>query len=321
MGGSTKKQAQRTSLPQRWLTKFNNFQQRHGFLGIPIAVVKKYHDDEGGHQAALITYYGFLSLFPLLFVATVSIQLLVHNNPDLQDRLLSSMMGYFPTLGDTLTSSLQNSSKTGLALFVGVLIAFYGAKGVADAVQHALHIVWSVPRRKRAGFPVATLRSLLMVIFAGLGLVMSAALTGYATSSTLAYPIKIALGTIGFITLFAVFWGVSTFGSSARKRPIANVPGALIAAVGLLFLQSVGGLLVAYQLQRQTTLNTQFGIVIVLLFWIYLQARVFLYALEYNTVRAHHLYPRSLDDSQLTEADKKAHALYAARDNYTPEEL
>ena len=43
----------------------DRLQRKHGALGFPYAVVKKYGDDEGGRQAALITYYGFLRRFPL----------------------------------------------------------------------------------------------------------------------------------------------------------------------------------------------------------------------------------------------------------------
>ena len=43
-------------------------QRRHGLLGFPYAVIKKYGDDDGGREAALITYYGFLSIFPLLLL-------------------------------------------------------------------------------------------------------------------------------------------------------------------------------------------------------------------------------------------------------------
>ena len=52
----------------------DRLQRRHRVLGFPYAVVKKYGDDEGGREAALITYYGFLSIFPLLLlgVATAS---------------------------------------------------------------------------------------------------------------------------------------------------------------------------------------------------------------------------------------------------------
>ncbi len=46
----------------------DRLQRKHGLLGFPYAVVKKYGDDEGGREAALITYYGFLSIVPLLLL-------------------------------------------------------------------------------------------------------------------------------------------------------------------------------------------------------------------------------------------------------------
>ena len=58
-----------SALVERLLAWADALQQRHGVLGFPYAVVKKYGDDAGGRQAALITYYGFLSIFPLLLVA------------------------------------------------------------------------------------------------------------------------------------------------------------------------------------------------------------------------------------------------------------
>ncbi len=56
----------------RWADRL---QRRHGVLGFPYTVVKKYGDDErAGGRAALITCYGFLSIFPLplLGVAVLS---------------------------------------------------------------------------------------------------------------------------------------------------------------------------------------------------------------------------------------------------------
>ena len=57
-----------SGLVNRILAWADRLQRRHGVLGFPYAVVKKYGDDEGGRQAALITYYGFLSIFPLLLL-------------------------------------------------------------------------------------------------------------------------------------------------------------------------------------------------------------------------------------------------------------
>jgi len=310
---TTKKQ----NIFQRITTHIDAYQRHHVWLSLPYAITKKFSDDGGGHLAALMTYYGFLSLFPLFIVATAFAQIVSQGNLELKDRILSGVTSYFPAIGDSLAASLHTSSRTGIALFLGLLVAFYGARGIADSVQNALHVVWAVPRKKRAGFPLSMLRSFGIIIFAGLGLLISAILSGYAANLSYSFPLRIAIGTIGFIILFAVFWGIFTYGSSARKRPIANIPGALIAAVMLQFLQAIGTYLITSQLHRHSGLNAQFGVVLVLFFWIYLQAQVFIFALEYNTVRAHRLYPRALDEANPTDADKRAHALYASRDSYS----
>ena len=303
---------------QKVVTHIDTFQRRHVWLSLPHAIIKKFSDDGGGHLAALMTYYGFLSLFPLLIVATAFAQIVSQGNVELKDRIISAVTSYFPAIGDSLATSLHTSSRTGIALIIGLLVAFYGARGIADSVQNALHVVWAVPRKKRAGFPLSMLRSFGIIIFAGLGLLLSAILSGYAASSSYSYPIRIIIGTGSFLVLFAVFWGIFTYGSSAKKRPITNIPGALIAAVLLQFLQAIGTYLITSQLHRHSGLNAQFGVVLVLFFWIYLQAQVFIFALEYNTVRAHRLYPRTIDENNPTDADDKAHHLYAARDSYKP---
>ena len=46
--------------------RFDVLQQRHPALGLPLAVIYKYVDDQGSYLAALIAYYALVSLFPLL---------------------------------------------------------------------------------------------------------------------------------------------------------------------------------------------------------------------------------------------------------------
>ena len=301
---------------QQFTIRVDTFQRKHSLPALLYGIVKKFSEDSGSYLAALITYYGFLSIFPLLIVATAIIQFIAQKNEIIREKLLASVTSYFPAIGDTLATSLQTSSKTGIAMIIGLLIALYGARGVADAVQNAIHTVWETPRYKRAGFPKSTLKSIAIIIGGGAGLMLSAVLTNYATNSDLSYPTKIVVGTFGFITLFGVFWGVFTFGSSARRRPIANVPGALISALGVLLMQSIGSYLIQNQLNRYNGLNAQFAIVLVLLFWIYLQAQIIVLSLEYSSVRAHRLYPRSIDSLNPTDADKRAYELHDTRDNY-----
>ena len=58
---------------KRLLDRFDRFQQSHVWLAFPFAVVKKYGDDRGGFLSALIAYYGFLSLFPLLLLIVTAV--------------------------------------------------------------------------------------------------------------------------------------------------------------------------------------------------------------------------------------------------------
>src|SRR5581483_9235931 len=48
--------------------RVDGYQRRHRWAGLPLAVVYKFADDQGGYLTALITYYGFVSLFPLLLL-------------------------------------------------------------------------------------------------------------------------------------------------------------------------------------------------------------------------------------------------------------
>lgn len=302
---------------QAW---FDGFQQRHKSVAFPYAVIKKYSDDESGYQAALITYYGFLSFFPLLIVATAVIQSISQKDASLRDQFISSVNSYFPAIGQGLTESINAPSKTGLALLVGLLITFYGARGVTDAIQHALNHIWAVPRHKRAGFPKAPVRSLAMIIFGGIGLVIAASFNGWAASADHDIASRFALWLSGFTVLFLVLWGTFTFGSSARKRPFSNIPGALFAAIGLLALQVLASYLITRQLHSLRGLNAQFAIVLVLMFWMYLQAQLVMYAIEFNSVRALKLWPRSLNNKPPTDADRKAYELYRERETFHVDE-
>ena len=128
-----------------WLDRF---QQKHTWAGFPIAVVYKYADDQGNYLAALITYYGFLSLFPLLLLLSTVLGFALAGNIELQQQILDSTLAQFPVIGEQLGDP-QGLKSGGLGLIVGILGTVYGGMGVAQAMQNAMNIVWSVPRNKR----------------------------------------------------------------------------------------------------------------------------------------------------------------------------
>lgn len=302
----------------RFIAWVDKLQQRHPILGIPYAVIKKYGDDEAGYQGALITYYGFLSLFPLLIVVAALTSIVSGHNSTIRDRVTQSISNYFPSMGDQLQAQIHSPSKSGIALAIGLLITLYGAKGVADAIRHALDHTWQVPRPKRAGMPKGIAKSLLLMAGAGLGFFAAAGLSGIATAGGHGYVIRFCATLASIATLFATFCFVFRVGTSAEHKLHDNFPGAIVAASGLAILQTIGTYLVNHQLHSLDNLYGQFALVLAMLFWIALQAQVFMYAAEINTVRALKLWPRSITNSPMTLADKRAFRMYAQKEAYRP---
>lgn len=300
---------------ERLLGSIDGWQRKHRFSAFPYAVLKKYGDDESGYQAALITYYSFVSLFPLLIIATSVIDLVSRGNAALRERLTDSISNYLPAVSDQLQHTVHSKTGTGLALAVSLLFLLYGAKGSADAVRHALDHAWEVPRSSRNGFPKGAAKSLLLIVGGGLGLMASAVLTGIATSAfshmwyfrLLPIVLGLAINYLVFLFVFRI--------ATSRKAHLADIRlGAVTASIALLALQTLGTLLVNHQLKNATGAYGQFGIVLALLFWIYLQAQVFMYTVQINVVHTYKLWPRSLTGKNLTTADEKALELYVKRE-------
>jgi membrane protein len=96
-----------TSRVNRVIAWADRLQRKHGVLGFPYAVVKKYGDDAGGREAALITYYGFLSIFPLLLLGVAVLSRVLAGNPDLRERLITAVVpeALRPTVEHSLAAS------------------------------------------------------------------------------------------------------------------------------------------------------------------------------------------------------------------------
>src|SRR3984893_13530839 len=161
--------------------KLDQWQQTHKRWAFAFAVIKKFGDDRGSALAALITYYGFLSLFPLLLVFyTVMAYLLPAST---QRDLQTSVLSQFPVIGPQL---LQNTDHplhgSPLALIVGVLGLLWGALGVSQALQHTFQEVWNVPGKNRPGFVTRLVRSLTLFGVMGLGIVATTVVSSLGTA-------------------------------------------------------------------------------------------------------------------------------------------
>lgn len=290
----------------------DKLQQRHHVFAFFYAVVRKYNDDEAGLQAALLTYYGFLSLFPLLLVATFITGFIAQHNAHLRVRLLDDITNYFPIVGEQLRQNIHNTHKTGLAFIAGLLTALYGTRGVANATRRMLDIAWAVPKRKRSHFPKGTLKSFGIVLGAGLGLLLSTILAGYATAVFgHSFFFRLIPLAINAVLLYLICMFIFVLGSSRQQSRRDVRLGAITTVIGLFILQTIGGYLITHELRRTSSLYGQFSLVLVIMFWMYLLAQIFTYAIEINVVHTYKLWPRSLSGKHPTPADNKAHKLYS----------
>ena len=281
---------------QRLIDKLDAYQQRHRVTAFGYAVIKKYGEDGAGQQAALLTYYGFLSLFPLLLVLTTITGVVIGNHPQLEATIIDGLTDYFPLLGNQLSSHIHGLHSTGFPLLVGILFTLYGTRGVADAWRRGVQNLWGVPKRQRAGFPKSLLKSFVVVMVGGLGFILASILAGLASAA----GHGIAFWTLSVaINLFILFWLFTFLLNFNLPRHIAFREiwvGAAAAAIGLVILQTLGGYILAHELKGLDALYSYFALALGLLFWIYLQAQMLYYAVEIAAVSSKKLWPRSFTE-------------------------
>lgn len=289
------------------LAGLNRLQQRHRPLAFVFGVVKKFGDDRAGSLAALIAYYGFISMFPLLLVFVTVLDLVLSGDPHLRHQLQTSALGQFPVIGAQIKvnpSSVQAGSVVGLA--IGLLLLLWGALGVAQAAQHAMAEVWDVARRERPSWLARISRGLALFGVLALSVVVTTGLAGFSTYGSGPALLRVVGGVASVaanVGLYLLGFKVLTPGE-VRFRQLW--PGAVLAGATWTVLQLAGGYLVGHQLKHSSEAYGTFGLVLGLLWWLYLASQMTLYSAELNVVFARRLWPRSLVADAPTGADLRA---------------
>lgn len=298
---------------ERLVQAADRLQRRLPWLAFPVAVGKKFSDDQAGNLAALVAYFAFVSIFPLLLVLATILELTLRGDAALRHRLLASALAGFPVIGTQLRGSAHPLRETGIALAIGLIGTLLGGCGVAGAAQNALNWAWMVPFSRRPRFPWNQLRNLAFVAVVGLGQIATSLLSGAIGGS--GYVLSGAGARIGAIVV-ALALNITLFWAGFRLATASMVTGrqlwlgALAAGTAWQVLQLAGGVIVARTLATSSSLYGTFGIVLGLLAWLYLQAQITLLAIEIDVVRARGLWPRSLRPP-LTAQDMAAYRLYA----------
>jgi membrane protein len=292
-----------------WLDRL---QQRNRAVGVIVAVIYKYIDDQGGYLAALITYYAFVSLFPLLLLLTTGLGVLLAGRPGLKAQVLQSTLSQFPVIGSQLQQP-EGLSGGAVAVVVGVLGALYGGLGVGLAVQNAMDSVWAVPRNVRPDPISSRRRSLRLLLVLGSAAIATTLLSGVGHAAS-------SLGVFGRIGIILVAVGINALicltafrVTTARELSYRQVwPGALAAAIIWQILQWFGAGYIGHVVKSASATNSVFALVLGMLAFLFLVSSTLVLCAEINVVLVEQLHPRALltpftDQVDLTPADRKTY--------------
>ena len=145
----------------------DRWQQSSSLTAVPCAVAKKFTDDGASRLAALIAYWGFFSIFPLLLAFASILGFLLEGNPDFQKDVLDSTVAQIPVIGEQLSRDVTSLKGSGVALAIGIVGAVWAGLGVTLAVGRALDSIWAVRRVDRPDYVRSRLRGLAILMVIG----------------------------------------------------------------------------------------------------------------------------------------------------------
>ncbi len=291
----------------RPIRAFDRGQRKHPWLGFPVAVFKKFADDQGSRLAALVAYYAFFSLFPLLLMLVTILGFILQGNAEAQESVKNSVLGQFPVIGDQIKVNALTGHTA--ALVIGLLGSLWGGLGVTQAMQGAFDRIWAVPFKNRRDFLRSRVRGLVFLFTLGALFLIASIASGLVIGGLGGTLVKIAGIAFSLVPNFALFFLSFRFLTVDHIRTRHLIIGVTLAAVVWELLQLVGGYYIGHIYRHSSDTYAQFALVIALMVWLHLGAQITVYAAEVNVVVARRLWPRNLlgpPDSAADEATLRA---------------
>ncbi|GAA3351792.1 hypothetical protein GCM10020358_82850 [Amorphoplanes nipponensis] len=297
------------------IQRLDRLQRRRPALGFAYAVIRKYADDDGGREAALITYYGFLSVFPMLLLAQTIVTRALPHHPELRQRVVAAMVP--PSLQATVESALSALPTARTALAVGLAGLVLSGTGVVRAAARTMNHLAAVPHRLRAPWRPGRVLAALVLVLAG------AAVIGCLVVAAAAHPGLPRLSrllavagefAVAFVVLLLVARLLVQCPAPVRMLWPAAAPGAVAVTVTL----ELGAEILPGLVRRAGPVYGAFATVAGMFALLYLLSLALVVAAEIAAVRGARLWPRAVDRARPTAADAHALALLAREQERFP---
>jgi membrane protein len=283
------------SLKDRVSAALTRLRERLPWLDHLLKMLAHYGAVNGNGQAGAVTFFGFLSFFPILALGFFVVGLLATVYPEARaqmvqaiDELLPGVVGSNP--GEIQLRTIEDyAGRVGVVGLVGVL---YSGLGWLSGMRQALEVMFVVPRPERPNLLLGKLRDLGTLALIGVILLVSVALSGAVNGfsgqilewvgvdpeatlpalglSLIGHALAIVASAVLLLTMFKLLLAES----HVPRR--AMIKGALLGAVGFEVLKLAANLLLG-QTKGQPAFQA-FGVALILLVWINYFSRLVMYS-------------------------------------------
>ncbi|WP_205471404.1 YihY/virulence factor BrkB family protein [Nocardioides sp. SYSU D00038] len=296
------------SLKERLQTRVAEVRERRPLVDHLVRMQEHYGEVKAGQQAGAVTYFGFLSFFPILALSFFVVGYVSQVYPDARENLTEAIDAVLPGLIGTGESQVQLAdieAAAGAVGLVGLAGVLYSGLGWLSALRDALITVFELPAFEQPSFVLGKVRDLITLVVIGVVLMLAVGVTGFVSGFSQDVLGWLGLGAeLGWlVTVLTIVLGLAAnmvlFFAMFRLLAAPDVPqrslwsGALLGAVGFEVLKQLSGLLLR-STEGQPAFQA-FGIALILLVWINYFSRVVLYAAAWawTTAAARAARPRT----------------------------
>lgn len=247
-----------------------------------VVAIQNFRSHRTGRHAALVSHYGFLSVFPLLLVFTTVLGFLLQSRPKLRDEIINSAFNRIPIIGKEVGDQPDQLKGNVLVLVFGLTAALCAGMRAFNVLQSALDDVAEVPMNGRRNLLRTRVRSLLGIAVVGGAQIATAVLTALVAVSGVRVLHRVLL-IIGAVVINTLVIAAAYRWLCVRKFTWRQVaPGAIAAGIAFAALQIAGTVVVGRAISNANAVYGTFASVIALVTWLSLHALVALAGAELN---------------------------------------
>jgi membrane protein len=273
---------------------FTRLRRRRPFVDHVVRTIEHFGVVRGSILSGGITYFGFLSVFPILALAFFVVGYVSEYFPGAQDALETAIDQILPGIVTTQDpppagqiSFDQIAATRNIAGVLGALGVLYTGLGFVSNLRTSLEAAFDVPKQRSYGFLPGKLRDLATLVLVGLILMVTVGLSGAVTQYTgdilralgvMSDPVDVAVKVLSVV--LGIASGTLLFFALYKLLPHTDVPssalwrGAVLAAIGFEAIKQLASFILGAAAGGALA---SLALSVTLLVWIYYFAQLTIY--------------------------------------------